>query len=120
MIAVGERSQDHRLAAADARGSAEAPVRTCSLAEVLTLAGADTVALLKCDIEGAEHDVFKNVTREQMIRIEKLAIEYHDNIRPGTLDLLKKNLAPTHALTVRSESDAGYGMLYAVKEVRRS
>jgi FkbM family methyltransferase len=112
----GGRSQDHRLTA----NKSDAPgcfiIRTCSLAEVLQMTGAETVHLFKCDIEGAEHDLFAAATDDTLRRVRRYAIEYHDNIRPGTLDLLVERLGPSHVIDVQPASEGGYGMLYAANK----
>ncbi len=107
----GGRSQDHRLTAA--AGPAAAGVRTVSLADVFATAGAGEVALFKCDIEGSEADVFRHASAEQLRRAKRYAIEYHDNLRPGTLALLQERLRPTHDVVLRPAAEGGYGMLYA-------
>jgi FkbM family methyltransferase len=108
----GRRSQDHRLALTPAGGAAPSAVRTCTLEEVLSMTPADPVALFKCDIEGSEHDLFRRAQRCHLQRIRRYAIEYHDVIRPGTLQLLRDQLGATHDLVVRS-AEGNYGMLYA-------
>jgi FkbM family methyltransferase len=119
MIDGGNRSQDHRLQAltgANAPASANAPVgvKTCTLQEVIELAGVSEIALFKCDIEGSEQDLFRHVQPNVLRRIRRLAVEYHDNLCPGTLDILQERLRATHDVTVHP-APAGYGMLYAVR-----
>ncbi len=77
------------------------------------LAGADRIAFLKVDVEGSEHDAFSSVSTEDIARCDHIAVEYHDHIRPGTLDLLKQRLAPTHRFTVEQSSVPGCGMVLA-------
>lgn len=113
----GQRSQDHHLKAGTPVAPGCPAVRVCSLAEVLGMAGAETIQLFKCDIEGSERDLFATATDETLQRILRYAIEYHDNIYPGTLDLLKARLGPTHNITVQAAPEGGYGMLYAVRKM---
>ena len=110
----GTRSQDHQLVAAPVIDGANPDVRCYTLAEVLDLTGADTVQLFKCDIEGSEQDLFSRATADVLRRCQRYAIEYHDKLRPGTLQLLMDRLGPTHVLDVRPAGEGGYGMLYAV------
>jgi len=70
------------------------------LDEVFAVAGTDRIALLKMDIEGSEYDAFKEASPSCLRGFEKIAMEYHDNLREGTLELLKSRLEETHALTV--------------------
>lgn len=112
----GRRSQDHRLVAPPGAGAAPDAVHTVDFAGVLALAGADTIALFKCDIEGSEHDLFATADAGHLARVRRFAVEYHDHNRPGTLALLEQRLSPTHAVEVRPDPEGGYGMLYAVRK----
>ena len=49
--------------------------------------------------------------KKDLRRVRRYAIEYHDNIRPGTSELLRQRLGETHELVVRP-SPGGYGMMY--------
>jgi len=114
MMEGGGRSQDHRLTS-DSTDPNRATVRTCLLDEVLNATNSHTIQLFKCDIEGSEHDLFATASSDTLSRCQRFAIEYHDNLRPGTLDLLKERLSPTHLLSIKpSNGNEGYGMLYAV------
>ena len=110
----GGRSQDHQLTVGPPADAGRPTVRTCSLAEVLEMTGAEAVQLFKCDIEGSERDLFAAATAETIRRVRRYAIEYHDNIRPGTLDLLIERLGPSHVIDLRPAGEGGYGMLYAI------
>jgi FkbM family methyltransferase len=111
IVEVGQRSQDHRLTPANAE--ATNTVRTLSFADTLAMAEEATIALFKCDIEGSEFDVFNRAEPGHLRHVLRFAIEYHDNVRPGTLPLLERRLGPTHNIAVHKEGDYGYGMLYA-------
>ncbi len=91
------RSIDHILIH-NAGGDQEVPI--VALSDLLDLAKADRLAFLKVDIEGSEHDAFETATPEILSRFERIALEYHDNLRPGTLALLKDRLEPTHTLEI--------------------
>ena len=106
------RSHDARVIQ-DADGDADA-VDVIPLATVLELAGCDRVALLKMDIEGGEYDAFNNLDDALLPRIERIAMEYHDNLHDGTLAMLKNKFQRTHQLAITGEGDGrGYGMLFA-------
>ena len=75
----------------------------------------DQVALLKLDAEGAEYDAFSAATPETLRSFQRIAMEYHDNLRPGTLDLLRRKLEPSHDLIVEPTFDRGYGILLATR-----
>jgi FkbM family methyltransferase len=108
-ITSSPRSLDHRLV--NATGVTTSAVPTYSLAQAVEFAGGD-VDFCKLDIEGSEQDVFERVDETTLRRVHRFAIEYHDNIRPGTCDLLRRRLDATHDIRVLP-SRQGYGMLYA-------
>ena len=68
---------------------------------------------LKMDVEGAEHDAFDCASQETIDRIDRVAMEYHDNLVPGTLSLLLDRLGGTHSVTVKPVDERGYGILLA-------
>jgi len=53
-------------------------VETVTIDEVLSEYNIDKINLLKMDIEGAEFDIFDNISTETMNKIDSLLIEYHD------------------------------------------
>lgn len=111
MEAVGARSLDHRMVqSAEPRDDA---VPIYSFADVLRLAQAPRIALFKIDIEGSEYDLFDQADSADLARVDRLAIEYHDNIRPRTLERLRSRLAATHTLVGQTGQPGEYGMLYA-------
>jgi len=107
----GKRSLDHRLSLEDC-GELGPALPVYSFADVLQIANAERVALFKIDIEGSEYDLIAQADPRDLNRVSRFAIEYHDNLRAGTLDLLQSRLSSTHRIDVYPAS-AGYGMLYA-------
>jgi FkbM family methyltransferase len=129
MQATGSRSLDHVLRV---DSSAADGVPVVPLSGLLDLARAGLAAeelvtddlapddrargeidFLKVDIEGSEHDVFEAASPELLGRFKRIAVEYHDQIAPGTLDLLQRVLRPTHEITVRPSKMEGCGILLA-------
>jgi len=110
MQAVGTRSLDHvlRVDGNEANGTPVIP-----LARIFDLTYTSEVDFLKVDIEGSEHDVFANAQPDVLKRFKRIAMEYHDQIVPGTLDLLRRVLSSSHELTVRPSHMAGCGILLA-------
>jgi FkbM family methyltransferase len=108
----GMRSLDHRLEVLAEARTDKSDIRTISFSEVIRMAGG-AVALFKCDIEGSEYDLFESAEPQDLRAVSRYAIEYHDILRPGTLDLLRRRLASTHDILTRPARDPGYGMLYA-------
>ena len=112
IIDGGARSLDHRLAARSDDSLNGPSVEIITLDEAIRLSGAERADFVKIDIEGGELDVFEASDASVLSKITRLAIEYHDNIRPGTLQRVQEILAPTHE--VISISGGSYGILQAV------
>jgi len=109
MQAAG-RSLDHRLQV-DPVAAHGIPV--VPLAGLFDLARAPEIDFLKVDIEGSERDVFAAASPELLARFKRIAMEYHDQIVPGTLHLLLGVLSPTHEISVRPSKMQGCGILLA-------
>jgi FkbM family methyltransferase len=110
MQAVGSRSLDHVLRI---ESSAADGIPVIPLAGLFDLARAEEIDFLKVDIEGSEHDAFAAASSDLLGRFKRIAMEYHDQIVPGTLELLRRVLSPTHDITVRSSTMEGCGILLA-------
>ncbi len=124
MEAIGTRSLDHVLRAGKNVSNAPSTTTTLDpsappsvpimpLGGLFELAAAEEIDFLKVDIEGSEHEVFAAAKPEDMGRIKRIAMEYHDNIVPGTLELVRNILAPTHEIIVRASQMQGCGILLA-------
>jgi len=50
----------------------------------------DEIDLMKIDIEGSEYDFFETITDENLKKIKKLVIEYHNNDNYKAMNILKK------------------------------
>lgn len=114
---VGERSIDHLLRSSNS--PERQPVHVVGLAEILNHLNTDHVAMLKMDIEGAEFDAFECANSNTLNCFERIAMEYHDNLRPGTLELLTKKLAPTHETRIEPTMDREYGVLFAKRRISK-
>ena len=110
MQAVGTRSLDHVLRV-DSHQADGVPV--IPLSGLFDLVRAQEIDFLKVDIEGSEHDVFAAASPELLDRFKRIAMEYHDQIVPGTLALLRSVLGATHEITVRPSHMEGCGILLA-------
>ncbi len=110
MQAIGSRSLDHvlRLDASAIDGMPVIP-----LAGLFELADVAEIDFLKVDIEGSEHDVFASASPDLLRRFKRIAMEYHDQIVPGTLELVCRVLESTHEITVRPSTMEGCGILLA-------
>jgi len=110
MRTVGTRSLDHVLhfEATEAFGIPVIP-----LAGLFDLVHADEIDFLKVDIEGSEHEVFASASPELLGRFTRIAMEYHDQIVPGTLKLLQSALRSSHEIAVHPSQLEGCGILLA-------
>jgi FkbM family methyltransferase len=118
MNTIDDCSSDYTLSAVAERpveprfGTTEDLVEVVPLAALFDLVKIDRFTLLKVDVEGSEYDVGAN--EPTLRRFDRIAIEYPDHIRPGTLEFLQRRLEPTHHLTL-CPSGEGFGMLYGVR-----
>jgi len=110
MQVASGRSLDHvlRLDSAAAEGVPVIPI-----SGLFDLANVQEIDFLKVDIEGSEHDVFAAASSDLLGRFKHIAMEYHDQIVPGTLTLLRRVLTPSHEITVRPSKMEGCGILLA-------
>jgi len=109
MLDGGARSLDHRLTMASSDAGGE--VRVVTLDQAVKETGGSPIDLLKVDIEGAELDMLAAASPSTLKRIRRVALEYHDNIRPGTKAEVSRILAQTHRIV--SESGDSYGIIRA-------
>ena len=99
-----------------ARATDMEAVEMVPLSRVFELARTEELALLKMDVEGAEEGAFAAADTALIRRVQRLAMEYHDNLVPGTLSILRRRLSPTHELTILPDHGAGHGRLFAVRK----
>jgi len=93
-----------------------AAVGEVPLSHLFELAGTRKISLLKMDAEGAEYGAFSTADAGLFARIERIAMEYHDNLVPGTPAMPYKRLAPSHEVTVVPDSGQMHGKLFAVRK----
>jgi len=77
-------------------GATDGTVRAVTIPQLLSHAGAETIDLLKVDIEGSELELFSGDV-EWLERVDVLAIELHDHFRPGCREALEAALERTRA-----------------------
>ncbi|HEY9903027.1 MAG TPA: FkbM family methyltransferase [Candidatus Sericytochromatia bacterium] len=120
IVETGDRSLDHQLIKQSEKTSDMSnctPVDVIPLEGIFELMKVNTISLLKVDIEGAEHDVFESTSEKTLKRIDRIALEYHDNLRPGTLSLITQKLASTHHVKIIPSNLSSCGLLFAVRKV---
>jgi FkbM family methyltransferase len=91
-----------------------------SLKRMLDENGIDRVNYLKCDCEGGEYEIFRNLDDETFARIDKVAMEFHE-YAPGQDRKELVSLLEKHGFTVQVEKNwfeytfMKYGMLWATR-----
>lgn len=64
-----------------------------TVSDIIRSAGADSIDLLKLDIEGAEDELFCDGCEEWLRRVEVLILEFHELIRPGSAQRIVDRLS---------------------------
>jgi len=120
IVETGDRSLDHQLSKQSEKPSDMSnctPVNVIPIEGIFDILKANEISLLKVDIEGAEQDVFESTSEKTLKCVDRMAIEYHDNLRPGTLTLITKKLTLTHHVNTIPSNLSGCGLLFAVRKV---
>jgi FkbM family methyltransferase len=68
-------------------------VQVISLDEVLKIVNTGIVDFLKIDAEGSEVEILTGASEDGLKKINKIALEYHDAIRPNCSEILINTLA---------------------------
>jgi FkbM family methyltransferase len=111
----GNRSLFER---ADASADRPDVVRCIPLATALDLCGGERLALLKLDVEGAEVEILEGADEATLARVERVALEYHDFLRPGCRERVAERLTRAgfrHIETEPSAMDGAIGILRAAR-----
>jgi len=104
-----------------ASGEVETPekivVSSISLEAALELAKVDTCSLLKMDCEGAEYEILYHTPDNVLHRVERIVMEYHDDVSPNThIDLAKFLKAKGYTVkTYPNFVHSNLGYLYACR-----
>ncbi|MDJ0736971.1 MAG: FkbM family methyltransferase [Nostocaceae cyanobacterium] len=120
IVTNGSRSLDNHLRKQSENNSLQSnniSVNVIPLEGIFDILKSPEISLMKIDIEGAERDIFESVNEKTLKCIHSLAIEYHDNLCPGTLNLITKKLTPTHHLKTLPSHVSGCGLLFAVRRI---
>ena len=74
----------------------------------------DRIDFLKMDCEGSEFGIFRTTPKEYLERINKMAIEFHDNVTLYKHDYLKKILKDYgFEINVSWDGKSSFGYMYA-------
>lgn len=77
-----KRAHGFQVKAADG-GSTGSEVPSHTVPDLMRMAGARKIDLLKIDIESAEYEVFNESCKDWIHKVDMISIELHDKIRPG-------------------------------------
>jgi FkbM family methyltransferase len=113
MQTVGTRSLDHVL---QAGGTEDSGTPIITLPDLFELVGSEEIDFLKVDIEGSENAAFRSAGPQVLTRFKRIAVEYHDQIVPGTLQMLQGVLASSHDTAVYPSEIQGCGIIRAVRK----
>ena len=82
VVNPGKREHGFQVRAADG-GSTGYEVPSHTVPDLMRMAGAEKIDLLKIDIESAEYEVFNESCKDWIHKVDTISIELHDKIRPG-------------------------------------
>jgi len=96
----------------------EITVSTTTLAHVMEENHIERIDFLKLDCQGAEEAILSSTPREYLMRIQKIALEYHDHITTLKHDDLQKLLEDVGFTTLLKEEapDSPLGLLFGWRE----
>jgi FkbM family methyltransferase len=113
LFLAANRSSEHTLSSKDHQRNAcgAVDVETTTLEEIIVLNKLKRINFLKMDCEGAELGIFSKMAPETLMRIDRIAMEYHNGNDKHIAQLLKA--ANFEVRTERQNDAQGQGMLYA-------
>lgn len=104
-LSLRNPSADHYAYQFDETDGDDARVRSITLSTLMANAGADTIDILKMDIEGAEYQIFSSGNNEWLRRVRMLIVELHESIHPGVEELFMKAAGSVpHRMFVKGEN----------------
>lgn len=89
-------------------------VPTLTLTEIIRKHGIERIGLLKVDCEGSEGLIFGSLPAEDLRGVDKIALEFHDNVSPLSHSAIRAQLESGGFQTAVVEGDQQpFGYLYA-------
>jgi FkbM family methyltransferase len=79
-----------------------------TLKKAFAMSRAKAIDFLKLDVEGAELEILDGATTHVLNKIRRIAIEYHSEIRPRSLGIIKRVLKQ-HGFSISLDTDWPYG-----------
>jgi hypothetical protein len=102
------------------KSMAEETVDCVTLDHAAALCGDGPIDLIKMDIEGGEIEAIENAGPQTWERVKRVAVEYHDIIRPGCLDRVRTALAAHGFDAIETRPDAYHNGQLGIVRARRS
>jgi FkbM family methyltransferase len=115
LISVADKSQHHRLKKfAHGVSGKYIEIPSMTLQEIMDDNNLKQIDFLKLDCEGAEAPILLSTSREYLLRVKKIALEFHDHLSEITHVQLQKLLEDA-GFTTRLEWDGKsvLGFIYA-------
>ena len=112
-VGIGEAVQHSTTQA----GANTIEVQAITLRQVFDEHGLDRCDFLKMDIEGGEYAILRGVDAHLLKRVQRIALEYHDNTPAGQHDELVR-LLQSHGFQVQAQPNPAHdylGYLYATR-----
>jgi FkbM family methyltransferase len=119
LLGIGSSARKSFFASPPENCEGAAEIVSCTtLPTALAMLGQKKIDLLKIDTEGAELEILKYTDDRTWARIERLTLEYHEELRPGSkieiLDLLaEKGYATVHVRCLPSQNAKAIGIIQA-------
>ena len=89
-------------------------VKAITLAEAIKTYEIGQIDFLKMDCEGAEGDILLSIPQEELSKIRKIAMEFHDNVSSHHHDeILKLLRGEGFSTIVKWDGESPFGYLYA-------
>ncbi|MRR22216.1 FkbM family methyltransferase [bacterium] len=89
-LSLRNPSADHYAYQFDEIEGSDTTVRSLSLSTLMADAGAETIDILKMDIEGAEYQIFSHSNTDWLRKVKMVIVELHEYINPGVEELFMK------------------------------
>jgi FkbM family methyltransferase len=89
-----------------------------NLATALQLAGVGPIHLLKIDTEGSEVEIFEGIGPTVLDQIQRVVVEYHGLLRPGSRDLVARALDNAGFSRIEDVPDLPDGQLGLIRASR--
>jgi FkbM family methyltransferase len=95
------------------RAEASIDVPTTTLSEIMRRHSLTRIDFLKMDCEGAEGLIFQSLAPDVLSRIDRIALEFHDNVSALNHRQLQSRMSEAGFNTAVNVTGGDYGYIYA-------